>query len=384
MQSDKEHYFDNAATTVVCEEAIEAAVRVMSGLYGNPGSVHAKGREARKIVEYSRCKTADALGCVPEEIFFTSCGSESDNWAIINGAESMKIHGKHIISSNAEHDAVRKSLDELEERGFSVTRINPDSNGVISKEKVLSVLRPDTILISLMLVNNETGSITNISDISNAVREEGSSAVIHTDAIQAFMKIPVIASQLSVDMISLSGHKIHAPKGIGVLYIRKGLNLKPYIFGGGQENGLRSGTEAVPQIAAMGEAISVAKAGFIENSKKMSYMRAEITRRIRQSIPSVCVNGGGAPHILNISIPGIPSEQMMVILDAKGIYVSQSSACKKGAKSHVLKAMGLSEDIIGSALRISLSRFTTDEDVEALCSGIIFAYNTLKSIPINY
>ena len=254
MEAIHEHYLDNAATTMVCAEAAAAAADAMLRCYGNPSSTHTKGREAKKLLDKCRKQVADALGCAPAEAYFTSCGSESDNWALLSGAEYMKRRGKHIISSTVEHDAIRKSLDELEKRGFEVTRLKPDASGAIPVQSVVDALRDDTILVSLMMVNNETGAVTDISAISRELKRAGSQALLHTDAVQGFMKVPFRAKTLGADMISISGHKIHAPKGIGALYIRSGLKLPPYIHGGGQERGIRAGTEATPQIAAFGEA----------------------------------------------------------------------------------------------------------------------------------
>ena len=211
------HYLDNSATTQVCPEAAQAALSAMTEEFGNPSSTHTVGREAKKLLDRSRISVASALGCAPGELIFTSCGSESDNWALLSGAESMKRKGKHIISSIAEHDAIRRSLDLLEERGFEVTRLKPGKDGAVSVDAVRAALREDTILVSLMLVNNETGAVTDIAGVSAALKAAGSSALLHTDAVQAFMKIPFSPKTLGADLISVSGHKIHAPKGIGAL-----------------------------------------------------------------------------------------------------------------------------------------------------------------------
>ena len=372
-----EHYLDNAATTKVCPEAAEAAMAAMTGCYGNPGSTHTVGREARKLLDGSRKTIASGLGCSPDELIFTSCGSESDNWAIISGAESMRRRGGHIISSMTEHDAVRKSLDELERRGFEVTRLAPGPSGAVEPEAVRAVLRDDTVLVSLMLVNNETGSVTDISEVSRVLKNAGSSALLHTDAVQAFMKIPFSASKLGADMISISGHKIHAPKGIGALYVRKGIRLKPMIIGGSQEDGRRAGTEAMPQIAAFAAACAEAQKGFKDNSERMERLRGETVERICRCIPSAQVLGGGAPHILSLSLPGMRSEVIMNFLEAREVYVSKSSACKRGGRSHVLEAMGLPPEIIDGAIRIGFSRYSTEDDVSALCEGIEEAFKTL-------
>ena len=367
-----EHYLDNAATTMVCPEAIAAASDAMARCYGNPSSTHTKGREAKKLLDFCRKQVADALGCTPAELYFTSCGSESDNWALLSGAE-------YIISSAVEHDAVRKSLDELERRGFEVTRLMPDKHGVIPVQSVIDALRDDTILVSLMLVNNETGAITDIAAVSRELKRAGSKALLHTDAVQGFMKLPFRAKTLGADMISISGHKIHAPKGIGALYIKSGLKLKPIIMGGSQESGLRAGTEAMPQIAAFGAACELAAKSMTENIERMKSLRQAAITRLSTEIPELRVISApdAAPHILSVSLPGWRSEVLMNFMEAQGIYVSKSSACKKGGRSHVLEAMGLDARTIDGAIRIGLSRYTTQEDIALLCDALKTAHDTL-------
>ena len=365
-----EHYLDNSATTRVCPEAAEAAMLAMTEIYGNPSSTHTKGREAKQLLDKSRKQVADALGCTAQELVFTSCGSESDNWAILNGAELMRRKGMHIISSQVEHDAVRKSLDELERRGFEVTRLKPDETGAIPVQAVMEALRPDTVLVTLMLVNNETGAVTDIGAIARAMKKAGSQALLHTDAVQAFMKLPFTVKSLGADLVSVSGHKIHAPKGIGALYIKNGVKLKPYLLGGGQENGRRAGTEAMPQIAAFGAACQTAREHLQENYERMAALRQLAIDALRRDIPELVVIGGGAPHILSISLPGWRSEVLMNYMEAQEIYVSKSSACKKGGRSHVLEAIGLAPKVIDGAIRIGLSRFTTQEDILALCAAL--------------
>ena len=371
------HYLDNSATTQVCPEAAQAALFAMTEAFGNPSSTHTAGREAKKLLDRARVSVASAMGCAPSELIFTSCGSESDNWALLSGAEAMKRNGKHIISSVAEHDAIRRSLDQLEDRGFHVTRLKPDRSGAVSPDAVREVLREDTILVSLMLVNNETGAITDIAGVSSALKAAGSGALLHTDAVQAFMKIPFSPEALGADMISVSGHKIHAPKGIGALYVRKGLRLKPMLVGGSQEDGRRAGTEATAQIAAFAAACDAVAVNLEGNAEKMRSQREEIICRLQRDIPELRVLGGGAPHILSISLPGWRSEVLMNFLEAREVYVSKSSACKKGARSHVLEAMGLDSRTIDGALRIGLSRYTTQEDIDALCEGLRDAHATL-------
>ena len=330
------HYLDNSATTRVCPEAAQAALQAMTETFGNPSSTYTLGREAKKLLDQSRKQVSDALGCTPQELVFTSCGSESDNWALLAGAEAMKRKGKHVISSLVEHDAVRKSLDELEARGFEVTRLKPERDGSVSVSALEAALREDTVLVSLMLVNNETGGVTDIAGIARALKAAGSAALLHTDAVQGFLKVPFSAKSLGADLISVSGHKIHAPKGVGALYIRRGLRLKPFLVGGGQEEGRRAGTEAVPQIAAFGEACRVGRAGMTENIRRMADMKAALLKQLRAEIPELRWVDSAAPHILSVSLPGWRSEVLMNFLEERQVYVSKSSACKKGGRSHVL------------------------------------------------
>ncbi len=372
-----EIYLDNAATTRVCPEAAEAALNAMVGDYGNPSSTHAKGRAALKLVMNARRQLARALGCESWEIVYTSCGSESDNWALWSGAEYVSRKGGHIISSTAEHDAVRRALDGLERRGYEVTRLAPGADGAVTADQVRAALRPDTILVSLMLVNNETGAVTDIGAISKAVKKNNPDALVHTDAVQGFLKVPFRAKTLGADLISISGHKIHAPKGIGALYIRSGIRLRPLIVGGAQEDGRRAGTENVPHICAFGEA---ARAGYERAEEYQSHMRSLrglAVSRLEGEIPGLVTIGGGAPHILSVSLPGYKSEVLMNFLEARGIYVSRSSACKRGARSHVLEAMGLPPGVIDGTLRIGLSRFTTEEEISCFCDALRDAASSL-------
>ncbi len=372
-----EVYLDNAATTRVCPEVADIAYKTMLDNYGNPSSTHTKGREAKAVLDKARKQLAAALDCAPGEVYFTSCGSEGDNWAIINGAESMRRKGLHIISSEVEHDAVRKSMDELKHRGFEVTMLKPESDGSISPEAVAAALRPDTVLVSLMMVNNETGAVTDIAAVAKALKKAKSIALLHTDAVQGFMKVPFSAKRLGADMITVSGHKIHAPKGIGALYIKTGVKIKPYIMGGAQESGLRAGTEAMPQIAAFGKACELAKASMNDATERMAQLRQYAAGRIVAEMPETVIIGGGAPHILSVSLPGWQSEVLMNFLEARSVFVSRSSACKKGGRSHVLEAMGLPAEVIDGAVRISLSRYTTKDELDELCSALKDAHDNL-------
>jgi len=373
----KRIYLDNAATTRVCDEAAAAALRVMTELYGNPSSTHTMGREAAAELKTAREEIAAALGAKPEEVYFTSGGTEGDNWAIRLGAHLMRRRGRHIISSMAEHDAVRRSLDALEAEGWEITRLKPNSLGGVDAADVEAALREDTALISLMLVNNETGAVTDIAAVSRMLKKRGSAALLHCDAVQGFLKLPFTVKSLGADMITVSGHKIHAPKGVGALYVKGGVKLPPLMLGGAQESSRRAGTEAMPLIAAFGEAARVGRAALSENSEKMLALRAHAVERLTALMPDIVIIGGGAPHILSISVPGGKSEVLMNRLEADGIFISKSSACKRGARSHVLEAMGLAPDVIDGALRIGLSRCTTEEELNYLASRLAQARQEL-------
>ncbi len=369
-------YLDNAATTPVCPEAAQAALEAMTASFGNPSSTHGPGREARQMLADARQTVADTLGAQPGEVTFTSGGSEGDNWAIRGACYAQRHKGKHIISSLTEHDAVRKSLDYMEAQGWEVTRLAPGPDGAVRAEAVAAALRPDTVLVSLMLVNNETGAVTDIPAVARAIKAAGSGALLHTDAIQAYMKMPFTVKSLGADVVTLSGHKIGAPKGIGAQYVRSGLRLPPLVLGGGQEEGRRSGTENMPGICALAAAAKAARADR-DAPARMAALRQGIIDDLSPSLPDMLVIGGGAPHILCLSLPGYRSEVLLNYLDAMGICVSKGSACKRGARSHVLEAMGLPAKVIDGAIRVSLSRFTTKEDADAFCQGLIQAHDSL-------
>ena len=293
-------YLDNAATTRVCPEAAEAAVHMMTECFGNPSTTYKLGREAKAAVDKARGQIAGALGCRPDEVYFTSCGSEGDNWALISGARSMRRRGKHIISSAVEHDAVRKSLDFLEKEGYEITRLQPDGAGAIPLERVRAALRPDTILVSLMMVNNETGAINDIAAVARMLKAENSIALLHTDAVQGFLKVPFSAKTLGADMISVSAHKIHAAKGTGALYIRPGLPLPAFINGGGQESNYRSGTENMPGICGFGAACADTDAK--ADMEHMAHLRDLAREKLAQIDGLVLIGSQAAPHIVNLSL----------------------------------------------------------------------------------
>ena len=358
-------YLDNSATTQCCPEAVEAARLAMAEAYGNPSSTHGPGRKAAALLKQSRAVIAATLCVSPEELYFTSCGSEADNWAITCGAAAQKKVGKHIISSYTEHEAVLKSLERLEQKGWEVTRLNPREDGAVHPEDVADALREDTALISLMHVNNETGAITDIAAVAALLKQNKSRALLHTDAVQSYMKVPFTAKKLGADMITISAHKIHAPKGTGALYIRRGVHLQPFIVGGGQESRLRSGTEGIPGICAFAAAAKSAYRELNHEINTMENLRKKAIENIKKICPECVIIGGGAPHILCVSFPGYRSEVLLNYLDAKNVYISKGSACKRGARSHVLQAMELPAGVIDSAVRISLSRFTTEEEIDA-------------------
>ena len=358
-------YLDNSATTQCCAEAIEAARLAMAEAYGNPSSTHGPGREAAARLKQSRAIVAATLGASPEELYFTSCGSEADNWAITCGAAAQKRVGRHIISSKTEHEAVLKSLERLEQKGWEITLLKPREDGAVHPEDVAGALREDTALVSLMHVNNETGAVTDIAAVAALLKRNKSRALLHTDAVQSYMKLPFTAKALGADMITVSAHKIHAPKGTGALYIRKGLHLQPLLVGGGQEAGLRSGTEGIPGICAFAAAAKIAYHELPHEISVMEALRKKAIEGIQKICPGCVVIGGGAPHILCVSFPGYRSEVLLNYLDANNVYISKGSACKRGARSHVLQAMDLPAGVIDGAVRVSLSRFTTEEEINA-------------------
>ena len=372
------HYFDYAATTPVRPEAAQAALEAMTQGWGNPSSQYELGRQAAAQVKQWRTDVAKALGCGGEELFFTSCGSESDNWAIQGAVELNRRKGKHIVTTAIEHSAVLEPIKVLERQGYEVTYLQPDRQGNIDPVQAAAALRPDTVLVSMMLVNNELGTILPVKETAQAVRKSGSPALLHCDAVQGFLKVPFTPKELGVDLLSVSGHKIHAPKGVGALYIRKGLKMPPLIRGGGQENGLRSGTEATAQIAAFAAAARLGAASFQEDFSHMKQLRSYLLQRLAQELPqAVPLTQGGAPHILPISLPGYKSEVVVRFLSDRGIYLSSGSACHRGKPSHVFAALKLPKPQQDGVLRLSFSYDTTQEDADALIQGLKAARDEL-------
>ncbi|MDD6189128.1 MAG: cysteine desulfurase family protein [Clostridiales bacterium] len=376
-------YLDNSATTKVCPEAARAALEAMTECYGNPSSGHAMGRAAGELLSTSRDKIARAIGAAREEIFFTSGGTEADNWAIICGARHNARVGKHVITTAVEHDAVLKSMKELEKLGFDVEYIKPDGDGNIPAQRFIDAIRPDTALISVMMVNNETGCVFPVADIARGIRLKKSRALLHVDAVQGFLKLPFKVKTLGADMISLSSHKVHGPKGVGALYVKKELHLPPLLVGGGQESGYRSGTEGIPGIAGFAAAVEAGIRNMSGNIAHMQELKERLKELLSENLPeSVIIGAGAAPHILSLSMPGYKSEVMMNYLDARGICVSKGSACKRGKRSHVLEAMGLSNDVMDGSLRVSLCPENTLEEiqifVEALADARAELYTALR------
>lgn len=372
------HYLDNAATTPVRQEAAQAALQAMTEGWGNPSSRYSLGTQAAEQVKTWRKQVADALGCQPNELYFTSCGSEGDNWAIQAAVELGRHKGKHIITSALEHSAVLEPCKALERQGYEVTYLKPDKNGVLSMEELAAALRPDTVLVSMMLVNNELGTVNPIREVANLIKRSGSPALLHCDAVQGFLKVPFTVKELGADFVAVSGHKIHAPKGIGALYVRNGLKVSPMIRGGGQENGLRSGTEATAQIAAFAAAVQAGKDNLERDLAHMAEMKAYAAQTLQEKVSGLILVGEGtAPHILPISMPGYKSEVVLRFLSDRGVYVSSGSACHKGKPSHVYAALGLQKKILDGVLRISFSYDTTREDIDALAEGLVAAQKGL-------
>lgn len=365
------HYLDNAATTPVREDAARAAYEAMTQFWGNPSARYELGMKMAAQVKAWRQDVAKAMGCEEGEVIFTSCGTESDNWAIRAAVEINKRKGKHIITTAIEHAAVLEPCKALERQGYEVTYLQPDKEGNITVEQVEEALREDTVLVSMMLVNNEVGSILPVAEVGKLLKRKKSAALFHCDAVQGFLKVPFTPKQLGVDFLAVSAHKIHAPKGVGALYVRKGIKLPPMILGGGQEGGLRSGTEATAQIAAFALAAREGKKELEQNLAHMEQINAYARRQLTEQVPGLqLLTQSGAPHVLPVSLVGYKSEVIVRFLSDRGIYVSSGSACHKGKPSHVYAALKLPKNVQDGVLRISFSYDTTKEDVDALTAGL--------------
>ncbi|MCD8353540.1 MAG: cysteine desulfurase [Clostridiales bacterium] len=371
-------YLDSAATTPVLQEAAEVACNVMVEGYGNPSSRYPIAAAANRRLTQDRATVAQALGCQPNELYFTSCGTESDNWAIRAGAARNRRKGKHIITTAIEHAAVLETCKQLEREGYEVTYLTPNANGSIDLADLAAALRPDTALVSMMLVNNELGTLLPVKAACSLVKNRDRNILFHTDAVQGFLKVPFTPKALGVDLLSISGHKVHAPKGVGALYIRAGLNLPAYLTGGGQERGLRSGTEATSQIAAFATAARICKASFNADRTHMARLKAYALAQLAEKAPEVeTIGQGEAPHILALTLPGYKAEVLVRVLGDNGVCVSAGSACHRGKPSHVYAAMGLSKPQRDGAFRVSFDRATTEEEVDYFIEELVKAKSTL-------
>ena len=365
----EEIYLDNSATTRVCEKSAEKVLELMTQCYGNPSSLHKKGLEAQREVAHARQAVAVSLSAQPREIIFTSGGTEANNLAVLGGAAAGRRRGKRIVTTAIEHPSVLEPMRQLEKEGFEVVFLTPDADGRVPEEAVLKAVTGDTILISVMAVNNELGSIQPIEVLKKAVKRAGAPALVHVDGVQAYGKLPLRPEKLGIDLLTVSGHKIHGPKGVGALYVSKNARILPRTFGGGQERELRPGTEAAPLIAGLGAAVEELP-DWRQAYSRMEKLR-DYTLQKLSGLEGVEVNSPveGFPYLLNFSALGIRSETMLHFLAQRGIYVSSGSACAKGKQSHVLKAAGLPDSRISSAIRVSFSRENTERDADALAEG---------------
>lgn len=363
-------YFDNSATTKPCKSAVEAVNYAITDCWGNPSSLHNMGLEASNKLKAARKQVSRLLGVNENTFYFTASGTTANNTAIFGAYEKMKRQGNKIVTTAIEHPSVSEPIKYLESKGVQVIRISPDKYGKINEDEFFSAIDKDTILVSCMAVNNEVGSILPVNKIRGAIRRNDSPAIIHSDCIQALSKIPVTPKALDADIITVSGHKIHALKGVGGIYIKNKGSIKPYILGGGQEQGLHSGTEAIPAILSFGAAAEEGM-NISENEAYVSGLKQRLLEGI-SDISSVTINSpdDAIPYIVNISILGLPSQPIVNFMSDKGICISAGSACKMGHRSPVLTAMGLAPEIIDSAVRISLSRYNTSEEIDILISAI--------------
>ena len=364
-------YLDNSATTKPCCEAVEAMTNALTVGWANPSALYSFGIDAAHALRTARHQVAAAMGAEPDRVFFTSGGTEADNWAIFGTVKRLGKRGKHIITTAMEHHAILNCMKELESQGYEVTYLQPDSLGNISLADLKAALRKDTILVSIMMVNNEVGSVMPIAQMAKLTHKLCPDAYFHTDAVQGFLKIPFAAKTLGADLISVSSHKIHGPKGAGALYISPRLrSFPPYLYGGGQEGGFRSGTEATPAIFGFAAAAAAGAATFREDAAKEKQLLNALVEKL-QTVEGLQINGAhDAPHILSLSIPGVPTQNSLNVLQDAGICVSAGSACAKGHRSHTLTAMGLRPETMDGSFRVSLCRDTTWEELEKLAEVI--------------
>ena len=372
-----EVYLDNSATTKPCPGARKRLLEAVDLLWGNPSSLHQKGLEAQLLLEGARAFIAKCLSCRESELYFTSGGTESNNLAVFGAAKAMKHKGKRIVVSSVEHPSVSRAFDKLESDGFTVVRLPVDRFGVVPVEEIENAVDESTVLVSMMAVNNELGSVEPVEALSRIVKEKHSPALIHVDAVQAFGKLPLNVKKLGVDLMSVSAHKIHGTKGAGALFVKDSVHLAPHIFGGGQEKNVRPGTEPLPAIAAFfgaAEELDIKK-----SLPAVTALRDGFVKKL-SALDGVVINSGAdaLPYIVNISLPGRPAEAVLNFLSSRGIYVSSGSACAKGRRSPTLTAAGLESERVNSSLRISLSRFTTADELDFCLEGIEEALRAIR------
>ncbi len=366
-------YLDNAATTKTAPEVVDAMLPYFSEYYGNASTIYSLGAESKKAMDHARQTIADSLGAKPEEIYFTAGGSESDNWALKATAEAYASKGKHIITTKIEHHAILHTCEYLEKRGFEITYLNVDRDGLISLDELKAAIRPDTILISVMFANNEIGTIEPIVEIGEIAKEHG--VLFHTDAVQAYAQVPINVDEMHIDMLSASGHKLNGPKGIGFLYIRKGVKIRSFVHGGAQERSRRAGTENIPGIVGLGAAVERAMRIMDTKTRKESELRDYLIGRLENEIPHCWLNGHRTkrlPNNINFSFLFIEGESMLIMLDMKGICASSGSACTSGSldPSHVLLAIGLKHEEAHGSLRLTLSEESTKEEMDIVAEEV--------------
>ena len=366
-------YLDNAATTKTAPEVVDAMLPYFSEYYGNASTIYSLGAESKKAMDHARQTIADSLGAKPEEIYFTAGGSESDNWALKATAEAYASKGKHIITTKIEHHAILHTCEDLEKRGFEITYLNVDRDGLISLDELKAAIRPDTILISVMFANNEIGTIEPIAEIGEIAKEHG--VLFHTDAVQAYAQVPINVDEMHIDMLSASGHKLNGPKGIGFLYIRKGVKIRSFVHGGAQERSRRAGTENIPGIVGLGAAVERAMRIMDSKTRKEIELRDYLIGRLENEIPHCWLNGHRTkrlPNNINFSFLFIEGESMLIMLDMKGICASSGSACTSGSldPSHVLLAIGLKHEEAHGSLRLTLSEDSTKEEMDIVAEEV--------------
>lgn len=376
-------YLDNAATTKTAQEAVDAMLPYFTEYYGNASSIYSLGAESKKAMTEAREEIAGSIGASAQEIYFTAGGSESDNWALVATAEAYESKGKHIITSKIEHHAILHTCEYLEKRGFSITYIDVDENGVLKLDELKKAIRPDTILISVMFANNEIGTIQPIKEIGEIAREHG--ILFHTDAVQAYGHVQTRVDEFPIDMMSASGHKINGPKGIGFLYIRKGVKIRSFVHGGAQERSRRAGTENIPGIVGLAAAVKKNFANMEERTRKETELRDYLIERIEKEIPYCRLNGHRTdrlPNNVNFSFQFIEGESLLIMLDMKGICASSGSACTSGSldPSHVLLAIGLPHEIAHGSLRMTLSEENTKEEIDFVADELKGIVERLRSM----